>query len=530
MTDTDGWFGTADTDALSVPSNADPLIGAECPDRTIVERVRVTARLHPNRVACREGARVVRFDALLLAVDRLAARISLATNGPGPVGILLPFGMSYLAAVFACVAAGRPSVLLDAGYPSARTEEIIRSTGVVLLVVDAPISGSMQAVRSVPHITAAPAFDPSSPCPTPTMLPLDVDAPAFILCTSGSTGRPKAFVMSQRTAFHRAWFHASGTVGGADDCVACLASPATAFGFFTLISFPVAGVAIEVLDLARDGFRALMAGHRPGRVTILRAGSAVLRTLAQLPGAAAALAGLRNVTTSGEKLLLSDVALLRTVLPKTCSILLIYGSTEAPGTGWFAASDDAYDAVLVPAGRLRPGVEAMIVDDSGAPVPAGEVGELLIRSRYVSLGEWQDGRCVSGRLLPDPIDPTRRIHFTGDLARRAADGVFTILGRKDRMVQVNGQRVEPAEIEAALLLHPTVKQAAVVSRDGRGVASLHAFVVMHAAATIVETDQLKVSLRQSLPGFMVPATITALATLPLLPSGKVDAKALMALR
>jgi acyl-coenzyme A synthetase/AMP-(fatty) acid ligase len=529
MIDSDGWFRAPDTEALSAPSGGRSF-DAICPDRPIIDGLGVMARLHPDGVACRDGARTVRFDALFLAAHRLAACISLASDRSAPVGILLPFGASYLAAIFACGAAGRPCVLLDARYPSARTEEVIRSTGVALLVVENGTSGPTQTADTIPLVAANRAFDPSTPTAGTPMAPLDVDAPAFILCTSGSTGQPRAFALSQRGALHRASYHVSATVDGTADCVACLSSPASVGGLFTLLAFPLAGVAIQALDLARDGVHTLLATLRSGRVTILRAAPAVLRTLAQLPGAAGALVGLRNVTTFGERLLLSDVALLRTVLPKACRILVAYGSTESPGTGWFATAGDTYDPTRVPAGILQPGVEAMIVDDHDAPVPVGEVGELLIRSRYVSLGEWREGRCVPGCLLPDPTDPTRRIHRTGDLARRTADGVLVILGRKDRMVQINGQRAEPAEIEAALLRHPAVEQAAVIPRDVKGSVSLHAFVVMRATAPTVETDKLRMSLRQTLPGFMVPSTVTTLASLPLLPSGKVDVEALKALR
>ena len=172
----------------------------------------------------------------------------------------------------------------------------------------------------------------------------------------------------------------------------------------------------------------------------------------------------------------------------------------------------------------------MIVDDDGAAVPVGVVGELLIRSRFVALGEWRAGRCVPGDLLPDPSDLTKRIHRTGDLAQRTADGVFVIAGRKDRMVQINGQRVEPAEVEAALLRHPMVNQAAVVTTDELGTIRLHAFVVMNATASTVESRSLRLLLRQSVPTFMVPVTITQLDELPLLPGGKVDHKALVSRR
>src|SRR5271169_5399839 len=110
MADTDGWFGTPDASELPALSGVGRLTDAADLDLTMVDRLRAMARIHPDRVACRDGARVIRFDALCQAVDRLAAQISLAADRPGPVGILLPFGMCYLAALFACVAAGRPCV------------------------------------------------------------------------------------------------------------------------------------------------------------------------------------------------------------------------------------------------------------------------------------------------------------------------------------------------------------------------------------------------------------------------------------
>ena len=97
------------------------------------------------------------------------------------------------------------------------------------------------------------------------------------------------------------------------------------------------------------------------------------------------------------------------------------------------------------------------------------------------------------------------------------------------MVQINGQRVEPAEMETALRRHPAVQHKAVIARSERDAVNLHAFVVMESGVSI-ETDELRSALRRSLPGFMVPSRITALGSLPTLPSGKIDEQALLALR
>lgn len=169
----------------------------------------------------------------------------------------------------------------------------------------------------------------------------------------------------------------------------------------------------------------------------------------------------------------------------------------------------------------------MILGDDDRPCGPGEAGELLIRSRYIALGEWVNGQLVSGRITPDPHDPSLRVYRTGDIARYSADGVFVVLGRKDRMVKINGQRVEPAEIEAALSRSSEVAQAAVVARQSATKVMMFAFVVPAAQARPDLPKRLRQHLRAVLPAFMLPSRILVLENMPLLPGGKRDEAALL---
>lgn len=176
-----------------------------------------------------------------------------------------------------------------------------------------------------------------------------------------------------------------------------------------------------------------------------------------------------------------------------------------------------------------PDTEAMIVDDDGRPCAAEEAGELVIRSRYNALGEWLDGRLVPGRLVPDSSDPNMRVYHTGDIARRSAEGVFVVLGRKDRMIKINGQRLEPAEIEGALRRSAEVAQAAIIARQDGASTLLLAFVVPAPDAAPELALRLRKELRATLPAFMQPNRIILLDHLRLLPGGKVDEVAMLAL-
>lgn len=105
---------------------------------------------------------------------------------------------------------------------------------------------------------------------------------------------------------------------------------------------------------------------------------------------------------------------------------------------------------FVPVGRLLPGLRAAVLDDEGEAAAPGQPGELLIRSRFVMLGHWGDGRVLPGPVRPDPDCPASRILATGDLVRLHPDGLVELIGRKDRQVKINGQRAEPSEVEAVL--------------------------------------------------------------------------------
>lgn len=480
---------------------------------------------YPNRVAIDGSSGAIAYAGLWRIICRLADMIAAHADRPGIVGIMLPANAAYAAAVFACLAAHRTCVLLDAGYPADRNAEIAAATGIGLMLTDSSFGVAWPGTA---HLDVMPAFDEARPVPCLSPASLDQDAPAFILCTSGSTGRPKAIVHSQRTMLQ--WVRSSTNAMhiGPEDRVLSVSSPASLGGFSALLTFPLAGAAMQMTDVMTGGFRALMETLSTRPVTILRAAPSLLRNLARLPDAGEALSGLRVVQTYGEPLLKADVNLLIPCLKPSCLIRSTYGATESSGLAWFAGEPDDHDPARVAAGTLLPDTAAMIVGENGNVCGTGEAGELLIRSRYNALGEWLDGELVPGRLVPDAADPLSRVYHTGDMARRSADGVFVVLGRKDRMIKVNGQRAEPAEIEAALRQMPEVLQAAVVARQTSDSTLLLAFVVPRPEAGPDLAAELRMKLRSLLPSFMLPSRILLRESLPLLPGGKVDEAALLA--
>jgi acyl-coenzyme A synthetase/AMP-(fatty) acid ligase len=494
----------------------------------MLQRLEGVARMHPEAVAIADGEASLSFAGLWRSVLRLGRAIENTQTGDRPVGILLPADRSYIVAVFACLAARRVAVLLDASFPLARNQAIAVASGVGLL-----IARRTEASAEWPGIVAldpAGSFDQTNAQSVSDNCITDfpLDAPAFVLCTSGSSGHPKPIAHSQRTMLH--WVRAShdGMHVNTADRVLSLSSLSALGGFVALLSNPLAGAAIQLFDIKLRKITGLLDLLAAEPVTVLRAAPSLLRCIVQLPEATDAFAGLRLIQSYGEPLLMSDIHELRKVLPPQCFIRTTYGSTEASGLTWFAHPLDRQDSVRVPAGMLMPDTEATILADDGTPCERGVTGELIIRSRYNALGEWGDGRLIAGRLEPDPEDPTQRIYRTGDLARCDRDGVFVVVGRKDRMLNVNGQRVEPAEVEAVIRRCPEVQEIEVLPAMRHGAAIMIAFIVPRPAAAADLEAVVRAALRASLPSFMIPSRIFILDAIPRLPGGKVSVQSLYA--
>jgi hypothetical protein len=233
---------------------------------------------------------------------------------------------------------------------------------------------------------------------------------------------------------------------------------------------------------------------------------------------------MRVVMTIGEVLRRSTALRAREVLGPECRILNQYGPAETTIVNTSHEFDPETDTEPgVPFGRPMDSNTMHLLDSHGRFVARGELGEAYI-------GGLQVGRGYLGR--PDltrqrfvRLADCSRVYRTGDIVRLLPSGGLTFVSRVDDQVKVAGHRIEPAEIAQVLESHPRIRLAAVVprTRPGREDKELCAYVVCDGVA---EPDGLKDYLASRLPQYMVPATITAVAEIPLNPNGKVDGRRL----
>src|SRR3954470_2396234 len=238
------------------------------------------------------------------------------------------------------------------------------------------------------------------------------------------------------------------------------------------------------------------------------------------------LAGLRHLLIGGDVMSRSHLERALAALPEV-ELVNCYGPTE--NTVFTSTSPVRLPLAegSVTIGRPIATCRAYVLDPTLAPVPMGCAGELYLAGPGLARGYLHRRELTAERFLPNPFEEGR-LYKTGDLVRWRSDGTLAFLGRHDFQVKVRGFRIEPGEIEAALLRHPQVREAAVVGlaeggRDHRVVA----YYVTEAGAETTRED-LRAFLRARLPEHMVPAVLVPLAALPLTDVGKLDRRALPA--
>ncbi|MCP4664320.1 MAG: amino acid adenylation domain-containing protein, partial [bacterium] len=349
---------------------------------------------------------------------------------------------------------------------------------------------------------------------------------AYVIYTSGSTGQPKGSMIPHRGIVNRLlWMQQAYGLRPGEGVL-----QKTPFSFDVSVwEFFWPLVVGARLVVARPGghqdsvYLAELVAERA--VTTMHFVPSMLQVFVEEPRIDAC-GGLRRVIASGEAL---PHALQERFFSRLGAELHnLYGPTEASVDVTFWACERDGGGPGVPIGRPIANTEIYLLDRVGNPVPVGAAGELHIGGVGLARGYLGRPDLTAERFVPDPLSddrsPGARLYRTGDLACFRPDGAIEFLGRIDYQLKLRGFRIELGEIEAVLGRSPQVRECVVVAREkGPGDLRLVAYVVVDGPAPELG---LRAYLKESLPEYMVPATVVFLDSLPLTPNGKVDRAAL----
>jgi amino acid adenylation domain-containing protein len=511
-----------------------------------------SAARHPGRTAVVDGERSVTYAELEETANRLSNLLREHGVERGDrVGLFLDKSLEAVVGIYAILKAGAAYVPLDPAAPPTRLAGIAANADLRLLITGSEKAGLWQELREggapVETLVVLNAADGDVAGPQGATLltssALEAQPPAapqvegrvasdlaYILYTSGSTGVPKGVMLSHANAIAFVdWAAAEFEVRETDR----LSSHAPLHFDLSVLDLYVAAKAGAALVLV-PGQLSLFPSElgrwiRDSGITVWYSVPSIL-TLLVLRGklAETTLPALRTILFAGEVFPTKYLHQLMQLLPHV-RFANLFGPTETNVCTWYEVPRWPDEPPLsIPIGRAACGDELFAVGDDGRVVPDGEVGELYVRGPSVMQGYWGDSERTAATLLPEwgesPTGyPTYR---TGDLARLDENGDWIFLGRRDAQIKSRGYRIELGDIEAALGLHPSIVECAVVPIPDEVVTNrIKAYVVVRDE---VSQDDLVSFVCERLPRYMAPELFEFRDELPRSSTGKVDRRALPA--
>nr|WP_274598958.1 amino acid adenylation domain-containing protein [Streptomyces albus] len=497
------------------------------PDATLVDLVAARAEdpeLAGRTAVCR-GPQQLSYRELWRRAGTMATALQARGVSRGDrVAVCLGRDPDAVAAQVAVLRCGAAFVPVDPHHPSDRVAHLVTDSGAVLALT--------RAADGVPLPAGVPALpleeiDAQDREPAPVELsPRDA---AYVIYTSGSTGRPKGVVVQHRSVVNNIrWRRRIWDVGPEDRVLHNhpLSFDPSVWAVYWPLS--VGATIVLAAEDQLDDPAALLRLVRDENVTVIGGVPSLLGLLLEHPAAGEA---------TKVRLLLSGAEPLEPVLVRrarevwSAQVANLYGPTETTIDATAHLTGET-PGDIVPIGRPIDNADVHILDPHLRPVPDMVPGEIMIGGAGVALGYQGKAALTASRFLPDPYgEPGARLYRTGDLGRRLPDGEIAFLGRVDDQVKIRGHRVEPREIEAALAECPQVAAAAVVPLDaGTRNAGLAAAIVRGSTrdgTSDAETAaQVRGTLRDRLPAYLVPDTLHVVESLPRTATGKIDRRAL----
>ncbi|MEO3755457.1 amino acid adenylation domain-containing protein [Streptomyces sp. B6B3] len=483
------------------------------PEGSLVELFQAQAARTPDATAVVTAHQHWSYAELLQRADRVAS--GLVTRGihrGDLVGVAMDRSADLVAILLGTLKAGAGYLPLHPDWPPARRQLILQQAA--LLITDRTITDPPVDTTPVDELLTGPTHH--------TDVPLGTLDTAYVMFTSGSTGIPKGVTVTHgditALALDSRFTHGHERV--------LLHSPqtfdASTYELWTPLLTGGQIVIAPPTPLTTTGIRALVERHH---ITAVFLTTALFHLFAQ--DDPTCLQGLREVWTGGDAVQSDAVTRVREACPHL-TVVDVYGPTE---TTTFATTHPIHPEAPVPApvpiGRPLDNMHTYVLDGFLRPVPPGIPGELYLAGAGLARGYTEQPALTAERFTACPHLPGQRMYRTGDLVRWTHTGDLEFLGRTDAQVKIRGYRIEPGEIEATLLTHPHITQAAVTTREDRpGDKRLIAYAVPNTPD--LTPEQLRTHAASTLPDHMLPAAVVLLDALPVTPNGKLDRNALPA--
>ena len=487
----------------------------------------------PDAIAVMHGEKGFSYRELNLRANRLAWKLQKMGVGPEMlVGICVERSVDMITGILGILKAGGAYVPLDPAYPLERIASMLKDSNVPIVLTQAHLKATLCEFSGQTiflNDERETADDESLENPAHRTTGRNT---AYVIYTSGSTGTPKGVMVLHQGVVNHALAVAERFNMASCDRVAQFFSISFDGAVEEIFMTLTQGAALVLLPFdPLPSMNVFMEWLEKDRVTVLDLPSAFWHewmhwlTDSQKPLPMT----LRAVIVGGEKASESAFNTWMKHAGGRIRWFNTYGPTETTVVSTIFEPDlqnTEKPPEVISIGRPIANTRIYVVDQNLQPVPVGMSGEMLIGGLGVARGYLNRDNLTAKKFIQDPFREDGRVYRTGDRVRYLPDGQIDFIGRFDSQVKIRGFRVEPGEVEAALRLCPAVGQAVVAVRsDRRGEKCLAAYVVPQKGAAS-DPSFFKQFLKQKLPSHLVPSDVVLLGSLPRLPNGKVDRRAL----
>ncbi|TMP36453.1 non-ribosomal peptide synthase/polyketide synthase [Pseudoalteromonas rubra] len=478
----------------------------------------------PDAIAVRFASHSLTYRELEQRTNQLAHYLNAQGIGAeDKVALVFERSIEMVVSILAVVKAGAAYVPLEPSLPADRIAYIASSSGLSLFLGDHSLARFDSQADLAPRVELSTLALEHYPHSLPTH-EIPATQLAYVIYTSGSTGKPKGVGNQHSAIYNRiAWQQSAYPIDAGDKVL-----QKTPFGFDVSVwefFWPLmygAELIVAPPGAHKDSAQLIDTINHFG-VTTLHFVPSMLQAFLGHEAVATA-TSIRQILCSGEALPSEVQAQAMRKLPGI-AIYNLYGPTEAAvDVSHFTCHGRA--DLPVPIGAPIAGIRLYVLDRALNLCPQGIAGELYIAGAGLARGYVSRPDLSAERFVADPIAADgSRMYRSGDLVSWNDQGQLDYLGRIDHQVKIRGFRIELGEIEAALYAASGVREAVVVADDSGAATRLVAYVSA-VAEQILDSEQLKATLADALPEYMVPAVIVVLDTLPLSSNGKIDRKAL----
>ena len=434
-------------------------------DVSLAEAFDQTAKSCPTRIAVDSGPRQLTYAQLTAAANGLAR--NLIDTGGAPqdrVAILMAHDAPAIVAVVGAVKAGLVVLGLNCTDPTVRLRQLIDDAEPSVIVTDAEnLALATELSRSGSTVLV---FDLENDTETADFSPVAVDhgQTAMLVYTSGSTGRPKGVMKTHRQIRRNVAAHSEAMQYSEADRIPLFSSIGTGQGTTVIWCALLNGATLCPFSIRTKGFAGLAAWISDVKLTVFVSSASISRALVRSLDSGLVFKNIRAVRLASESVTADDVKALRRHFSPDSVFVHTLSSSETGNIAWSRwAHSDHIPEGRIPVGHVSREIEVILLGEDGQPVEAGEIGELVVKSRYAAAGYWRDPALTAERFSPVLDGRGTFLVRNGDLARVNAQGLIQYCGRKDSRIKIRGNRIEPSDIEWALTKLPGIEYAAAVA-------------------------------------------------------------------